>query len=101
MVNFSIYGGDSSVVRLNVRIKLPKLDRKVELRAEMDDELVKKATLNPKDEGEWVVTFASEYVSEEAKIYIDGELFQKLELDFVHGTHTILRDYTSDFVDDE
>ncbi len=101
MVNFSIYGGDSSVVRLNVRIKLPKLDRKVELRAEMDDELVKKATLNPKDEGEWVVTFSSEYVSEEAKIYIDGELFQKLELDFVHGTHTILRDYTSDFVDDD
>ncbi|WP_312641686.1 Stk1 family PASTA domain-containing Ser/Thr kinase [Hydrogenoanaerobacterium sp.] len=97
-VNISVYEGDTDIVRMIVKVKLPKkLDKEVKLKAEMDGRVVKEASLNPKAEKTWSVTFESEYTTEYATIYIDGRVYWELELDFSHGTHSIITDNSDDF----
>lgn len=97
-VDISVYVGENNTVRMSVAVKLPKqLNRSVKLTAKLGDKTVKTTTLNPKTEKQWVVLFESEYSSETAAIYIDGELYQEIELDFSEGTHSVVSDYTGDF----
>lgn len=96
-VNIGVYEGDTDIIRMNVKIQLPKLDKAVKLTAEMNGKIVKEASLNPKKEKIWTVTFESEYTSESAVIYIGSEVYQELELDFSHGTHSVIIDNSDMF----
>lgn len=82
-VDISVYIGDSDAKMLNVPITLPAdITTAVKISAEMDGKTVKEGVVTPSADKTWTVTFASEYSSETATIYLDGKRYWEIDLDF-------------------
>lgn len=97
-VSMSVYAGDSNIVRISVPIKVPQgITGEIKMTAQINDIVVKSATVNPAKAKQWVVVFESEYDNETAYIFVNGALYQELELDFANAKHSVTSDYTGDF----
>ncbi|MEG1631104.1 MAG: hypothetical protein RR423_02470, partial [Hydrogenoanaerobacterium sp.] len=97
-VSMSVYSGNSTVVRLSVPVKVPQgFSTAIKMTAQMNDKVVKTASVDTAKEKQWPVLFESEYEVETAYIYIDGALYQELELNFKSGKHSVVKDYSGDF----
>ena len=97
-VSMSVYSGDSSTVRLSVPINLPQsMTGEVKVTAQMNDKVVKTATVTPSKDKQWVVLFESEYDVETAYIYINDAIYQEIELNFKSGKHSVTSNYSGDF----
>ncbi|MEG0017555.1 MAG: Stk1 family PASTA domain-containing Ser/Thr kinase [Hydrogenoanaerobacterium sp.] len=97
-VSMSVYSGNSTVVRLSVPVKVPQgFSTAIKMTAQINDKVVKTASVDTAKEKQWPVLFESEYEVETAYIYIDGALYQELELNFKSGKHSVVKDYSGDF----
>lgn len=82
-VDISVYIGDSDAKMLNVPITLPSdITTAVKISAVMDGKTIKEGVVTPATDKTWTVTFASEYSSETATVYLDGKRYWEIDLDF-------------------
>ncbi|MEG0115599.1 MAG: hypothetical protein RSA00_04170, partial [Hydrogenoanaerobacterium sp.] len=82
----------------SVPVKVPQgFSTAIKMTAQINDKVVKTASVDTAKEKQWPVLFEREYEVETAYIYIDGALYQELELNFKSGKHSVVKDYSGDF----
>lgn len=97
-----VYTGDSDAKMLNVPITLPAdITKAVQIKAVMNDKVVKEGVVTPSKDLTWTVTFSSEYSSETAVVYLDGKRYWEIDLDFDMETFRKTSYYGSDSEDDD
>lgn len=89
-VNVIISNGSTEMKSVQVYVQLPEEDRTVVVSAEMNGEEVDRETINPAEVRVWKPTFRAEGGTERVIIYIDGEEYQRFEVDFDNESYTPL-----------
>ena len=100
-VNITIFQGNSqaSSQTLVVRVELPNTGKPVRMQAMMEPNVMVKdeSNVDPSKTSTWNVAFTSDYTTDNGYIFINGELWLKLSLDFENHTYERVSDNTSNF----
>lgn len=100
-VNITIFQGNSAAnsQTLVVRVELPNTGKPVRMQAMMEPNVMVKdeSNVDPAKSTTWSVAFKSDYSTDNGYIFIDGELWLKLSLDFENHTYERVSDNTSNF----
>ena len=99
-VNITIFQGSTANNKtLVVRVELPNTGKPVRVQAMMEPDVMVKdeSGVDPSATRTWSVAFTSDYSTDNGYIFIDGELWLKLSLDFENHTYERMSDNTADF----
>ena len=90
-------GRGNSETSVALMVVLPESDDEVTMSAEMDGDTIKEEELVPSKERVWRVSCKGKSGVSTVDIYLDGDLYQRYEVDFDEESRELVRDYSSDF----